>query len=180
MREESMRGVTVLEGIAVLLFGIAAVFWPGITIVTLLYLFATYALVIGVINLISGIVHIASRGASAVLTILLGVLEVGAGVYLLRHPHVTFTTFVLLIGFLLIFRGVFGIVGAFMDNLLPTQRTLLFIVGLLSIVVGIVILFQPAASGVAFVWLLGVYALIAGPVAIAAALEQGGGARKRA
>ena len=173
MDENTMKGLRISEGIVALLFGIAAVFWPQLTLVTLLYLFATFILVSGVINLINGIFTGGRGFGSWFLRVLLSILEIGVGVYLLRHPHVTFATFILLIGFALIFRGVFEIVMALMDNLSSGHRFLLFIVGALSVVVGIIVLFQPVASGVAFVWLLGLYALISGPIIIAVALDQG-------
>ena len=37
----------VLGGVATIIFGVAAVFWPGITLLVLLYLFSAYALVSG-------------------------------------------------------------------------------------------------------------------------------------
>lgn len=166
-----MWGVGLVAGIAATLFGIAAVFWPGITILTLLYLFAAYVLVDGIVNFFGGIFSIGNKGSSWFLRLILGVLEVGVAIYLLRHPGVTFATFVLLIGFTLIIRGIIDVVGAFTDRPNNTHRALGVVGGLLALVVGIIVLFQPAASGVAFVWLLGVYALITGPITIALALD---------
>ena len=158
-------------GIAATLFGIAAVFWPQLTIVTLLYLFAAYILVDGLFNFFGGIFSIGKTASAWFLRLVLGVLETGVGVYLLRHPHVTFATLILLIGFTLIVRGVFEVVRAFTDSHNNTHRMMTIIAGVLSLVVGIVVLFQPASSGVAFVWLLGLYALITGPITIAIALD---------
>ncbi len=171
MYNESSWGVGLVTGMAAILFGIAAVFWPQITILTLLYLFAAYILVLGISDLFGGIFNIGSGQVHWLMKILLGVAETAVGIYLLRHPAVTFTTFILLIGFSLIIRGVFEIVGAFTDRLMMTHRTLMVIGGVLSTVIGIVILFQPVKGGVAFVWLLGIYALIIGPITISLALD---------
>lgn len=170
----NLTGGLVLRGILAILFGVAAVFWPGITLVTLLYLFATFLVVGGLIELVMGVVHIGNPNSTVmtkVLVLLLGVLQLGVGVYLLRHPKVTFATFILLIGFTLIFRGVFEIVQGFFDEGSATYRAIMVVVGLLALVAGIVVLFQPAASGVAFVWIVGLYALITGPLMIAAASD---------
>jgi uncharacterized membrane protein HdeD (DUF308 family) len=105
------------------------------------------------------------------LEILLGVFELGVGVYLLRHPEVTFATFILLIGFVLIARGVIDIVSTFFGEGTATDRMLRLLVGALALVVGIVVLFQPASSGVAFVWLLGLFAIISGALEIAMAID---------
>lgn len=162
--------VLTLRGIAALLFGIAAVFWPGITLVTLVYLFSAFILVSGVIEVVHGIGAITHRG-TWFLTLLLGVLQIGVGVYLLRHPLVSFATLILLIGFTLIVRGVIEGVSAFTEDASASMKTLLVIGAIISVLAGIVVLFQPAAGGVAFVWILGLYALISGPLLIAMSLD---------
>lgn len=161
----------VLRGIATVIFGIAAVFWPGITLVTVVYLFSAYVLISGIINIIVGIREI-ERLSWWFLTILLGIFELGVGVYLLRHPLVSFVTLILLIGFTLIARGVIEVVESFFESgVTVTGRTLSVIVGLAAILTGIVLLFQPASAGVAFVWILGIYALVVGSLHLAMAID---------
>jgi uncharacterized membrane protein HdeD (DUF308 family) len=170
----NMTGSLVLRGVVAVLFGIAAVFWPGITIVTLLYLFAAFLLVSGLFSLVAGIARLAREGTSILTRILrpvLGLVEVGVGVYLLRHPHVTFATFILLIGFALIIRGVFEIIEGLFEEGPSSYRVVMVLVGILALIAGIVVLFQPKASGVAFVWIIGLYALVVGALEIAAAVE---------
>lgn len=162
--------VLTVRGVLAILFGIAAIFWPGLTILTLLYLFAAYILVSGIVNMIHGVSGIVHR-SSWFLVLLLGLIELGVGVYLFRHPAIAFTTLILLIGFVLIARGVFEAVAAFADDSTETNRTLSVVMGVLAILVGIIMLFQPASAGVAFVWILGLYALITGPILVALSLE---------
>jgi uncharacterized membrane protein HdeD (DUF308 family) len=90
---------------------------------------------------------------------------------LLRHPGVTFATLILLIGFLLIIGGIVSVVSVLTDDDTASGKTLGVIAGVISVLAGIVLLFQPAASGVAFVWILGLYALITGPLMIALSLD---------
>lgn len=170
----SLTGGLVLRGVVAVLFGIAAVFWPGITLVTLLYLFSTFLLIGGVFELVYGIGRLASAGTSIltrVLTPLLGLLQIGVGIYLLRHPHVTFTTLILLIGFILIVRGVFEVVEGLFAEGPSLYRIGMVVVGLLAVLAGILMLFQPKAAGVAFVWILGLYALVVGALHLAVATE---------
>lgn len=159
-----------LRGALAVLFGIAAVFWPGLTLLTLLYLFSAYILVSGIIDIVHGVSSIFKR-ASWFLVLILGFAELGVGVYLLRHPHVVFATFILLIGFMLIVRGVFEGVAAFSDSISSTNRVLMLIASIIAVVAGIILLFQPASAGVAFVWILGLYALLVGPILIALSLD---------
>jgi uncharacterized membrane protein HdeD (DUF308 family) len=171
---KEVSGSLLLRGVLTLLFGIAAVFWPGITIVTLLYLFSAFVLVNGIFDLIFGIGRLFKSSESfttKLLPLLLGILQVGVGVYLLRHPQVGFATFILLIGFTFVVRGVFELISGLFENAPGSYKAFMIIGGLLSTIVGVVVLFQPVAGGVAFVWVLGVYALISGPMLIALAHE---------
>jgi len=170
----SLTGGLVLRGVVAILFGVAAVFWPGLTLLTLLYLFAAFLLVGGLFSLVYGISRLGQEGVSIltrITTPLLGILEIGVGVYLLRHPHVAFATFILLIGFILIIRGVFEVVEGLFEEGPSIYRTVMIFIGALAVLAGIIVLFQPAAAGVAFVWILGIYALVVGSLLLAAAVE---------
>lgn len=161
----------VVEGVVTLLFGIAALFWPGLTLVTLVYLFSAYVLVWGVIEIIKGLLSIDGFIGSWWLTVIFGIFSLGVGVYLVRHPGVSFATLILLLGFVLIIRGIFDIVSGIFDQKTSTVKALYIISGLLALVVGIVVLQQPVASGVTFVWLLGLYALVLGPLSIVLSVQ---------
>lgn len=160
----------VLRGVAGILFGIAAVFWPSLTLVVLVYIFSIYILVSGVIGIVEAVVRL-TRRQSWIWRLLIGIAELGVGLYLVRHPSVTFQTFVLVAGLVLIARGVFEAIMALLDEDSATNKTLMIIGGALSVLVGIVLLMQPVAGGVAFVWVLGLYALVTGPIMIALALD---------
>ncbi len=160
--------VLTVRGVAAILFGIAAVFWPGITLVTLVYLFSAFILVSGVVSLVRGVASAKDGGLSWLLTLVIGLVELGVGVYLVRHPLVSFATLILLVGFVLIIRGVIEGVGVLLDEQAgATEKTLVLIAGIVTALAGIILLFQPASAGVAFVWILGLYALITGPILIA-------------
>lgn len=160
----------VLRGVAGVLFGIAAVFWPALTLVTLVYLFSIYILVSGIVGIVEAIIALTNKG-SWLWKLLIGFAELGVGVYLVRHPNVSFATLILLIGLVLIARGVVDVVAAMLEDHSATEKTLLIISGALAVVVGIAVLLQPAAGGVAFVWILGLYALLTGPMLIALGID---------
>ncbi len=160
-----------IRGIAVLMFGVTAVFWPGLTLVSLVYLVSAFVMLAGVINVFQGLMSMGQHRGWP-LTVLLGVIEAAVGLYLVRHPQVTFATFILVVGLTFIARGIFEVVVAFAeDGLSATGRMLTILAGLVSFLVGVIMLFQPAASGVAFVWLFGLYALVVGPLMIALSLD---------
>lgn len=161
-----------IQGILGILFGIACVFWPGITLVSFIYLFAAWVLVGGLIAIFRGVISIGRGGGAWILTLLLGILELGVGVFLLRNPGVSFAVLILLVSFTLIFFGIFEIVVALADRAQSaTAKTLTIITGVIAAVAGVIMLFQPASSGVAFVWIIGLFALINGPIWIAMSLD---------
>jgi uncharacterized membrane protein HdeD (DUF308 family) len=157
----------VLGGVATIIFGVAAVFWPGITLLVLLYLFSAYVLVSGVVNVTAGLSTL-GQVDSWFLPVALGAFELGVGVYLLRHTMVKFETFVVLIGFVLIIRGVIEAVGAYFNARAASakSRALSYVSGLGALVAGIVVLFSKRPEGVSFVWILGLYAIIVGTIQI--------------
>ncbi len=160
-----------LQGVVGVLFGILAIFWPGLTLVTLVYLFSAYVLAWGLIEMVHGLLSIGSR-STWWMTLLFGLVGLGVGVYLIRHPHVTFATFILVIGITLIFRGIIDFFAALLGTgMRAGQRTLMFFVGIAAVIAGIIVLLQPVAGGVAFVWVLGLYALIFGTLVVVTALE---------
>ena len=161
-----------LAGVVTVLFGLAALFWPGLTMVTFVYLFSAFVLVWGVIAVVRGFVDMSSANAMWWLTLLFGFFAVGVGVYLVRHPHVAFATLILLVGFTFIVRGAVDVVtGLFSDARAGTGRMLSVVAGALGVVAGVWLLTQPESAGVAFVWIVGLYALLFGPLMVALSMD---------
>lgn len=160
----------VVRGVAGILFGIVAVFWPELTLVTLVYIFSIYILISGLINVVESVMQMV-RGGGWLWKLVVGIAEVGVGLYLVRHPNVSFQTFVLLAGLILIARGVFEVVMAVVEDFSTTEKTLLTLGGILAVAAGIFVLLQPATAGVAFVWVFGLYALVTGPIWIALGVD---------
>ncbi len=178
---ESMSSITTTDanrwtlisgGAATLIFGIAAVFWPGLTTLVLIYLFSAFALIIGVINVINGL-GTADDSDSWFLSVILGAFEVGVGVYILRHTGVKFTTLIVLIGFVLIASGIVDAIEAYFNEALNSKnRAISYLCGIAGLVSGIIILFTKAKSGVSFVWILGLYAIVVGTLQISSLSDR--------
>lgn len=171
--DDDLWWLGLLEGIAAIFFGIVAIFWPGLTLVTLVYLFSAFVLAWGVVEVIHGFLSVRRRDTWW-LTLLFGVVALGVGVYLVRHPGVSFTALILIIGLVLIGRGLLDLTGATLTRRGSSHRALTLIIGTAALVAGIILLFQPEAGGVAFVWILGLYALIFGALTTALAIETRG------
>ncbi len=162
--------LALMQSMLAIFFGIAAIFWPGLTLVTLDYLFSAFVLVWGIIEIVGALMSIGRRDTWW-LTMIFGLVGLVVGVYLVRNPGVAFATFILLVGATLVVRGLFDIIGTFLDRRSTTHRILLLIVGIAAVIAGIIVVLQPAVAGVTFVWVIGLYALIFGVVTLAIALE---------
>jgi len=169
MVSQQITALTV-RGVVAILFGLVALFWPGLTLVTLIYVFSAYLIVSGLVGFIMSVVTMRDN-KYWIMDLLLSLVELGIGVYLVRNLAVSLATFILLVGISFAIHGVIDLVRAFLDNSAASHRVLTGLSGLVSLVAGIAVLRQPVAGGLDFVWVLGLYALIAGPLMIAMASE---------
>lgn len=159
----------VVGGIISVLFGFVAIIWPGITVGVLALLLAVYIGVDGVINIVRSVRKFGSSFFSGLLRLVLGLLEVGVSVYLLRHvgSGLAIATLALVIAISFIARGIVGIVLAFDSESSDGVRWFNAIIGALAILAGLVVVWYPGAATVAWVWVVGFFALVAGSMEIA-------------
>lgn len=151
-----------LRGIALLLFGMMAVVWPGITLYVLALLFAIFLLVQGFVSITSGIRSL-SESKAWFLRTALGFVEVGIGVYLLSSTVATkVEIFVLYIGLMFVLEGIVELVEALANTKDNGHRFLTGFSGVLAIVAGIILVRYPVTAGVTFAWVIGLYGIVAG------------------
>jgi uncharacterized membrane protein HdeD (DUF308 family) len=148
-----------LRGIAAVLFGLAALFWPGLTLVVLIVFFGAYALVDGVFAIVAGI-----RGSEGSRWLLLaeGVLGVLAGLVAFFWPGMTAMVLLFLISAWAIFTGLLKVVMAIAFRRRTENEWLMGLSGVLSVLFGVVLAVWPGAGLLSLVWLVGIYALIFG------------------
>lgn len=160
--------IGVIQGAVAVFFGLAAIFWPELTLLVLLYLFSIYLIIIGFTEIVNGLISI-GRVGTWWLTALLGFVGLAVGVYLMRNPQTTLQVFIIIVGLVLIARGLIETIRAFTDKAAHKHRILTVLIGIIAVIAGIAILAQPVAGGVAFVWILGLYALFYGALVMAVA-----------
>src|SRR5690349_9235332 len=101
----------VIRGFLGILVGILTFFWPGITLIALVFLFAGYALVDGVVSLVGAIRAIANRDRWGAL-LFEGIVGIGAAVITFLWPGITALSLVLVIAAWAIITGIAEIVAA--------------------------------------------------------------------
>ena len=162
-----MWWVHVLQGLVTLTLGAVALFWPGLTLVTMLYVLAAYAIIVGVTDLIVSVSTMKVNRSWWVMA-LAGIVLVGVAAYLLRHLNVALATFAALVGIVFVVRGTLEVVGAALDET-RDNRVLALAMGALAIIAGIVTWAYPVSSSLSFVWVLGLFAVVRGALDIATA-----------
>jgi len=165
-------GLVVTQGVLAILAGIAMLFWPGVTAVLLVGIFGIFVPIWGVIDLIRSLLGI-GKVSTWWLELIFSVLIIGLGVFLLRNTELSLAIFILLVGFTFIIRGVVDLLTAFFskDQEVKEARSLFVAVGIIGVVSGIIVLSQPVASGLAFIWIVGLYTILHGSLVISIALR---------
>ncbi len=157
-------------GIITLLIGIAALAWPGRTLVVVAVLFGIQLVVMGIFRFAGAFASDDLTGGTRVLLALLGVLSLIIGLYAVRHVLITLLALALLLG---IFWTVSGAVELFtaISHREMRNRGWNAVMGIVSILAGIVVLAYPAISLFTLAVVLGVWLIIFGAMQVTAAFR---------
>ncbi|UFR00098.1 HdeD family acid-resistance protein [Streptomyces sp. Go40/10] len=167
MRRQLMW-MLVLRGAAALLFGIAALVWPGVTVLALALLFGVYALVDGV-ALLAGALRKEGDKGHRLAHAVGGVLGIAAGVITIAWPGVTALALVTLVGAWAVITGISEIWAAVHFRREAHHEWLLFLAGAASVVAGVLLWARPDVGAITVAQIIGIYALISGALALGTA-----------
>jgi uncharacterized membrane protein HdeD (DUF308 family) len=157
--------VLVVQGILGILFGILAIVFPGIALVTLAYLFAAWAIVAGASQLIEGWRVAEARGRSWPFAVM-GVVSIVAGLLAALIPGITILGLVLLLGAWLVIQGVMEVYTAWQIRREVTGEWILALAGIARIVIGAIVLAMPVVGAVLTVALVAAWSVVAGIAAL--------------
>ena len=151
----------VVRGILAVLFGIATLLVPGITLLVLVVMFGAYALVEGILTSVMA-VRERKEQPDWWLWLLLGLVSIGAGVTTFLWPGITAVSLFYVIVAWAISSGVLQIVLAIELRKVVKDEWLLVLEGILTIGFGILLIAQPVSGALAVLWLIGIYAIAYG------------------
>jgi uncharacterized membrane protein HdeD (DUF308 family) len=161
--------VVALRGVIVLVFGLAALFLPGLTLRTLAILFGAFAFADGVLALGAAFGRDRPHGNQEGLLVIVGLLGIVIGLVTLLEPRLTLLFFVFLFAARAILGGIYDVVLAFELRKEISFEWLLGLYGVLSFLFGLLILFVPGAGLLVAVYVIGIYAIFAGVTLLARA-----------
>jgi uncharacterized membrane protein HdeD (DUF308 family) len=151
-----------LRGIVGVVFGVVALFWPGATLLSLIFLWGAYAIADGAFSLWAAITGRVGENASRWWLAVAGVAGIAAGVIAWAWPGPTALALLVLVAAWAIATGVMQVWGAIRLRKEIDGEWLLGLSGSLSILLGVILLLQPAAGALAVVWWIGVFAIVMG------------------
>jgi uncharacterized membrane protein HdeD (DUF308 family) len=165
-----------LRSIAAICFGLLAVFATAEMLWVVMMVGAIILIFMGVVKMVSTFAGMDAR--HWFLDFLVALLEIVAGAYLAFNVRTGTELLAVIVGAFILVRGiiefVMGIVGTG-----SYTKALWVLAGLVGIGLGLIIIYYPLASNVAFVWLFGIYALVVGVMDLGYAIRLRVNARGR-
>jgi uncharacterized membrane protein HdeD (DUF308 family) len=153
-----------LRGIIALAFGIIMIAYPSATAKAFFWIFGIFVLIYGLIDIIRGIYRLFKKEKWGA-TFAWGIVGFLIGGIILGHLDKATTSalwvMAILVGIWVIVLGVVELAAAF-DLPPETGRGWIGVLGVISIIFGIIILAYPFGSVYALMVLIGIYAIIAG------------------
>jgi uncharacterized membrane protein HdeD (DUF308 family) len=156
-----------LQGIFALIIGLLLLTNTAATTVVIVQFIGIYWLVSGIFALVGLFIDRSYWG----LKLIAGILGIVAGIAVMQHP---WWSSILLPTILVIFLGVDGLIKGVMELIAAFQGGGwgAGILGILSILIGILLLGSPIVAGLALPWVFGVLGIVGGIAAIFMAFQQ--------
>jgi uncharacterized membrane protein HdeD (DUF308 family) len=166
---KSVSNSLILRGVLALIVGIIALVWPGVTILALVILFAVYAFMDAGFQAMRAF---SSRKAGPVIGhLLLGLVDLAAGVVALVWPGPTALVLTLIVGIWAFIGGCFAIYAAFGKGETAGTRAIFVLTGLVWVAFGVVLFARPNVGAVSLALLFGLFNLISGVTMITQGVE---------
>ena len=175
--------LVLIRGIAAILFGIIALFAPLIAGFAVVFVFAAYALVEGIVEIVHAI-RTRSHNARWGWLLAMGIISVLAGIAAFVFPAAALLIYgsfgLALIAIYAVMTGIAGFPAA-AAQVGGARKVLGYVVSILSIVLGVVLaiitLVNPGAAILNLIWVVGIWAIIIGVTLVIAAISaRAGGA----
>ena len=166
---KSLSSSLIARGILAVVVGIVALAWPSVTVLALVILFAVYAFIAAGLQAARAF---SSRNAGPVIGhLLLGLVDLAAGVIALAWPGPTALVLVLIVGVWAITAGLVEFSAAFASGEPAGTRAVLILGGLVTIAFGVVLCARPGIGAITLALLFGLFNLIAGIWMLAQGVE---------
>jgi uncharacterized membrane protein HdeD (DUF308 family) len=152
-----------LRGAISILFGIAALVFPGVTLVAFVYLFAAFALGSGILLIVAAL-RDRLHDINGWLLLLEGILGIIVGIGAFIYPGLTALALVYFISAWAIVTGIIEIIAAVQLRKEIANEWMLAIAGIASVIFGVLLALNPGSGALALIWIIAAYAIFFGIV----------------
>ena len=171
---KSLSTFLILRGILAVALGIMALAWPGVTVLTLVIMFAVWAFIAAAVQVTLAFSSSSTAAGRVRGHLLLGLADLAAGVVAVAWPGATALVLVLIVGCWAVFAGLFGVFVALRADELARSRPLFILGGLGAVAFGVSLFARPGMGAITLALLFGMFSLTNG----AGLIMQGIGLRK--
>jgi uncharacterized membrane protein HdeD (DUF308 family) len=153
--------VSVIRGLAAIVFGVIAFAYPGLTLATLVLLFGAWVLIDGVFR-VAGAIAGRPSDPEWGFHLIVGIIGIIIGFLTFRAPLITALALIIYIAAWALMIGAVEIALAIKLRREIKGEWFLILMGLASILFAVLLLWNPAPGALALVWLIASYAIVFG------------------
>lgn len=166
---KSLSTSLIIRGLLALVVGGLALAWPGVTVLALVVIFSVFAFMSAGMQALQAF---SSRRAGPVVGhLLLGLVDLAAGVLALAWPGVTALVLVLVVASWAIVTGALEMAAAFRSGEEAGTRAMFVVGGLVSAAFGVVLFARPGMGALSLALLFGLFNLISGSSMVVRGVE---------
>jgi uncharacterized membrane protein HdeD (DUF308 family) len=156
--------VILVRGIILILLGMAMLIWPKQSLQVFGIIFVAYLFIDGIMSIFQGFSE-RKQGQSGAGDFVVGALAIIAGIVILVWPQWSVEVVGYLIAFWALLAGISGVAGGLAMRKQPGSGWGWFVAwGALALIFGLIVLFNPATGILSILWLVAIWAIMAGIV----------------
>jgi uncharacterized membrane protein HdeD (DUF308 family) len=148
-----------LLSVIAIVFGLLVFFMPGLSIAVFVLLFGVYAFAVGILMLLQ---TVTVKDGKWWVRLLGSIVAFAAGAAVFVWPGITALTLLYVIAFYFIFVGALQVISAIELRRVFSGEWLYFISGILSIIVGVLLILRPLTGAIALAQTIGIFAIAYG------------------
>jgi len=160
-------------GVVSIVAGVAALAWPGHTLIALAVLFGVQLVFSGIFRLVGALTFDEGSGSARALSAILGLFGLLVGLYALRHIVITVLALGLVLGIYWVVDGVIEVFTAIEHRGL-SGRPWVAISGVFGIIAGLILLSWPGLSLLTLAVVAGIWLIVFGVMQLSIANQMRG------
>lgn len=142
-----------------IIFGLLVFFMPGLSIAVFVLMFGIYAFAVGILMLLQ---TVTVKDGKWWVRLLGSIVAFAAGAAVFMSPGISALTLLYVISLYFIFVGILQVISAIELRRVFTGEWLYFISGILSIIVGVLLIMRPLTGAIALAQTIGIFAIAYG------------------